>query len=148
MSTNKKRWRIGILGIYHESITFINQKTSMDNFAEGHLFFSDAILSEYEEAFHEIGGMIEILRQHPVDIVPLIYAEATPGGIIDLPAAEELMNKLKTAVKETDVLDGLLVTPHGAAVSENSDDFDGVWLRMIRELLPDIPRCPAKPSPF
>ncbi|MBK8505992.1 MAG: M81 family metallopeptidase [Saprospiraceae bacterium] len=139
MLTNKKQWRIGIIGIYHESNTFIDQRTSMANFAEGHLFFGDAILAEYEKAFHEIGGMVEVLRQHPVDIVPIMYAEATPGGIIDLPTAEQLMHKLRVAVQETEILDGLLVSPHGAAVSENSDDFDGMWLTMIRELLPDIP---------
>ena len=139
MSTNKKQWRIGIIGIYHESNTFIDQRTSMANFAEGHLFFGDSILAEYEKAFHEIGGMVEVLRQHPVDIVPIMYAEATPGGIIDLPTAEQLMHKLRVAVQETEALDGLLVSPHGAAVSENSDDFDGMWLTMIRELLPDIP---------
>jgi microcystin degradation protein MlrC len=139
MSVNKKRWRIGLVGIYHESNTFIDQPTTMVNFEEGHLFFGDAILSEYENAFHEIGGMIEVLRQYSVDIIPIMYAEATPGGVIDVHTAEELIHKLSNAVQKAEVLDGLLVTPHGAAVSENSDDFDGVWLEMVRKLLPDIP---------
>ena len=111
----------------------------MANFQEGHLFFGDAVLAEYEKAFHEIGGMIEVLQQHPVDIIPIMYAEATPGGIINLQTSGELMNKLRTALLAAGALDGLLVTPHGAAVSEDSDDFDGVWLGMLRELLPDIP---------
>ncbi|NND33272.1 MAG: M81 family metallopeptidase [Saprospiraceae bacterium] len=139
MVSNGKGWRIGILGIYHESNTFIDQKTTRKDFEDGHLFFRAAIVEEYQHAFHEIGGMIETLRQNPVQILPLMYAEATPGGIIRTDAARYLIENLKEVLGNVGRLDGLLLAPHGAAVAENEDDFDGYWLSVVRDLFPSIP---------
>ena len=139
MLKTRQPWRIGIIGIYHESNTFIDQLTTQTHFERGHLFFGKDIIREYEDAHHEIGGMIKILREHPVEIIPLMYAEATPGGIISKETGEHLVKTMREVLDHVGVFDGLMVVPHGAAVSEDEDDFDGYWLSELRSLYPHIP---------
>jgi len=131
--------RIGLVGIYHESNTFLNQQTEMHHFVEGHMFFGEEIISQYQDAFHEIGGIIEILRQQPVLLLPVMYAEATPGGIIERATSEALISRLMEELNSVLPLDGLIVVPHGAAVSEIDEDFDGYWLSLVRDKVGDIP---------
>lgn len=136
----KGYFRIGIAGITHESNTFYGRPTVLQDFRNGHLHFGDSIISEYQGAFHEIGGIIETLDNDQVEIVPLLYAEATPGGAISAKTADWLVGTLLKELDRSDPLDGLMVVPHGAAVSENELDFDGYWLQLVRKKLgPEIP---------
>lgn len=137
--SKNRQLRIGLLGIYHESNTFIDQHTTMRYFEEGHFFFGEKIVTEYKSAFHEIGGIIEVLNDHNVKLIPIMYAEATPGGIIDNATSNGLLSKLMIELDTSLPLDGLLVVPHGAAVSEIDDDFDGHWLGLVRDCLGEIP---------
>ncbi|MCC5939210.1 MAG: M81 family metallopeptidase [Lunatimonas sp.] len=134
-------FRIGILGIYHESNTFLQTATEWEDFEKGHLLLGKEIVDEYRTAYHEIGGVVEVLsNQADVDMIPIFYAEATPGGKISSLASGKLLGNLKELLAKAGPLDGLMVLPHGAAVSEDYPDFDGKWLRMVRELLgEDIP---------
>ncbi len=131
--------RIGLVGISHESNTFIDTLTTIDDFHNGHFFLGKAIIEEYRDAHHEIGGMMEVLGQHPVELVPIMYAEATPGGKIASATSSYLVDLLLELVADALPLAGLLVAPHGAAVSESHDDFDGHWLSEVRRLVGNIP---------
>ncbi|NND09496.1 MAG: M81 family metallopeptidase [Saprospiraceae bacterium] len=137
--SNSHQKHIGLLGISHESNTFINQVTNLDNFTGGHLFYGQGIIEEYRDAYHEIGGILEGLDQPQIIIVPIMYAEATPGGMVTGEAASYLVEKLLEELDKVSPLDGLMVVPHGAAVSEFQRDFDGYWLSLVRERLGSIP---------
>lgn len=139
MQSDTARKKIGLVGIYHESNTFLAQKTSWKQFEDGHLFFGDRIIDEYRAAYHEIGGMIEGVQGEAIELLPIIYAEATPGGKIDTDATMLLLEALFSNLESTMPLDGLLVAPHGAAVSDLFDDFDGYWLSEVRKRVGDIP---------
>lgn len=129
-------FRIGIVGIYHESNTFLSTSTEWDDFEKGHLLIGKEIVAEYRTAYHEIGGVVEVLsKQEDVDLIPILYAEATPGGKISTLASNKLLELLEEHLVKAGPLDGLMVLPHGAAVSEKYSDFDGKWLRMVRELM-------------
>ena len=60
-----------------------------------------------------------------------------PFGIIAKDTFRSLMGMLDTALTVAGELDGLLVAPHGAAVSETEPDFDGFWLSRLRQQLGD-----------
>ena len=69
-----------------------------------------------------------------------MYAEATPGGVVEKKALDELMHRMFEALKPQLPVDGVLVVPHGAGVSEAYRDMDGHWLSELRKLVgPDIP---------
>jgi len=138
--SNKKQFRVGLIGIAHESNTFINSRTTLQEFEDGHLFYGQPIVEEYRNAYHEVGGIIEVLsQQDDITLVPLMYAEATPGGKIDAKTSQFLTEKMVEIVKKETNLDGLMVVPHGAGVSETHDDFDGYWLQLMREQFEGIP---------
>lgn len=133
--------RIGILGIYHESNTFLPSSTEWSDFENGHLLTGSNICEEYRTAFHEIGGILEVLeREGDLEIIPILYAEATPSGTINRDTAERLMSMLYNHLQKSLPLDGLIVVPHGAAVAEGLPDFDGHWLSWVRSQIgPSIP---------
>lgn len=133
-------YRIALVGIYHESNTFIDTPTTLDDFRRGHLLVGEAIRSEYRHAHHEIGGMLEVMEANGVDVIPILFAEATPGGIVEADTYQTLKTQLLAGIQDALPLDGCLVVPHGAGVSESARDMDGDWLAALRALVgPDTP---------
>ncbi len=126
-------YRVALLGIYHESNTFIDVSTTMLDFEHGHLLIGEAIRKEYDHAHHEIGGMLEVMAEEGIEVVPVLFAEATPGGIITHDAYTFLTDRMFQELKKAFPIDACLVAVHGAAVSEYVKDMDGDWLRQLRE---------------
>ena len=122
-------YRIALLGIYHESNTFISRKTTLEDFRNGHWFFGDAITKEYRHAHHEIGGMLEVLENAGIEACPVMFAEATPGGIITNETYGTLLHAMLEGLEKVLPVDGCLVVPHGAGVSEPEPDMDVAGLR-------------------
>jgi microcystin degradation protein MlrC len=132
--------RVALLGIVHESNTFAEGLTGLDQFRNGHWRFGEEIITEYSNAFHEVGGMIEAMREENIQIIPIMYAEATPGGTVTKEAFEHLMREMFGELKKHLPVDGCLVVPHGAGVCEAYPDMDGHWLGRLRELVgKDVP---------
>lgn len=132
--------KVAIVGIYHESNTFLPKPTTLDDFKNGHLLKGDSIIEEYEKAHHELGGIIEVLKENDIEIIPLIYAEATPGGVITADTYDYLLNEVISSVQNVLPVDGIMVVPHGAGVSQKYRDMDGHWLSELRKLVGnDIP---------
>lgn len=132
------RLKVAVMGITHESNTFVKAHTELRQFREeGHWMMGEALLDEYRGAFHELGGMIEVLEEEGIEIVPVMYAEATPGGTVSAATYEILLQELFTALDSALPVDGCLVVPHGAGVSESFRDMDGHWLSLVREKLGD-----------
>ncbi|HRE51374.1 MAG TPA: M81 family metallopeptidase [Flavitalea sp.] len=127
--------RVALLGIQHESNTFIDRRTTLGDFLNGHWLMGEDIRKEYKHAHHEIGGMIESLDEKGIETVCVMYAEATPGGIIESEAFDHLLRVMMTELEKALPVDGCLVVPHGAAVSEDFPDMDGRWLSALRERL-------------
>src|SRR4029078_3648269 len=98
---NNQRFRVALAGIYHESNTFIDTLTTIDDFTNSHYLHGKEIISEYADAYHEIGGMIEVCHQNSIDLVPLIFAEATPGGMISGATYEKLLNEMISSLQST-----------------------------------------------
>lgn len=131
--------RIGIAGFMHESCTFNPTLTDRAAFLEQSCLIGEAILQEWQDAHHEVGGFIEAVPQEGFEPVPLLMAWATPAG----PVADEIYADLTGQLAElvaTSSLDGLLLALHGAMVSETFLDADGETLSRIREKVgPDLP---------
>jgi microcystin degradation protein MlrC len=72
-----------------------------------------------------------------IDAIPLFAAWALPGGTITAGAFTELMKGMTKSLDAAAPLDGLLVAPHGAGVSESDPDADGFWLQMMRSRVGD-----------
>lgn len=125
--------KVALLGIYHESNTYVEAPTVLTDFQNGHYLKGAAIRKEYQQAHHEIGGMLEVMDHHEIEVVPLMYAEATPGGTVSSETYKLLLDDMMRQLEKELPVDGCLVVPHGAGVSENYPDLDGHWLSLLRE---------------
>lgn len=132
---NPNQYRVALMGIYHESNTFIERKTGIADFENSHLLRGNEIRDEYENSFHEIGGMLEVMDREGIEVLPLLFAEATPGGEVTNEAYSQLLDELISRLVNVLPVDGCLVVPHGAAVSTKYRDLDGHWLEKIREVV-------------
>ncbi|WP_198175270.1 M81 family metallopeptidase [Spirosoma telluris] len=133
--------RIALMGLYHETNTFIDMPTTLEDFQNNFWLVGDQILAEYAGAHHEISGVIEVITAtEDMELVPVFYAMATPGGMIDKQAFETLLAELWHNLDRCGPIDGCVVVPHGAGVADGYPDMDGHWLTELRRKLgPQIP---------
>jgi microcystin degradation protein MlrC len=132
--------RIGIIALLQESNTFIAQPTTLQHFEQDMLVEGEAVRERLHGTQHEVGGMFHALEDLSVTAVPIFAARAFPFACIERVAAEELLRRMFAALEAAGPIDGLLVAPHGATVSEPWPDFDGHWLSELRRRLgPEMP---------
>jgi microcystin degradation protein MlrC len=125
--------RVGIIALQHESNTFLPAVTTLADFRRDALLTGDAIRQAYAEAHHEVGGFFAGLAAEGVEAVPLLLALATPSGVITAETVNSLLEIIAEQLAKAGPLDGYLVAPHGAGVSEEHRDLDGYWLSWLRE---------------
>jgi len=132
--------RIGIIALLQESNTFIAQPTRLSHFEEELLVTGEAVRERLAGTHHEVGGMFHALEGEQAEAVPIFAARALPFGVVETAAIEKLLKMMLAALAAAGPIDGLLVAPHGATVSEPWSDVDGHWLGEVRRLLgPDKP---------
>jgi microcystin degradation protein MlrC len=132
--------RVGIIALLQETNTFLNEPTTLAEFA-GHLLASGSEVRERMAGTeHEVGGFFERLDRASCDVVPIFAARALPYGTVTDEAYESLLRMMFDALSAAGRLDGLLVAPHGATVSRTVRDVDGDWLARVRDAVgPDVP---------
>ena len=121
--------RVGIVALQHETNTFIEAPTSIDAFRGNLLAAGDSLRAAVAGTRHELGGFLAGLEEAAAEAVPLFGARALPYGLVSAAAYAELKRRLLAEIRSHLPLDGLLVAPHGAAVSEDVRDVDGDWLQ-------------------
>lgn len=124
--------RVGIIGLLHESNTFIGSPTTLRHFEEDVLAVGNEVSERFKNAPHEIGGFFEGLSSAGIDAVPIFAARAIPFGPIASDTYATLMDRMLSALREAGSLDGILCAPHGATVSDAVRDVDGDWLGQVR----------------
>lgn len=128
--------RIGIIGLLHESNTFVPNATTLEDFQDNTLLEGPAVLDHFANSHHEMGGFIRALtaeaKTQPLEVVPVFAARTLPSGTIEADAFQALLSRLECAVEHCGDLDGVLVAPHGATVSRKFPDADGHWLTWLR----------------
>jgi microcystin degradation protein MlrC len=131
--------RLAIAGFMHESNTFNPIRTDRAAFTAQSLTFGPALLDEWREAHHEVGGFIEAAAAERFEPLPVAMGWATPAGPVTAAAFEEMTDRLIEGVKRQPG-DGLLLALHGAMVAESHPDADGETVTRLRKALgPDYP---------
>ena len=132
--------RVGVGLIYHESNTFFSQPMTLERFKEKDFHEGPAILHHWAGTGSEMGGFIEGAKRFGFDLVPTISAWGMPSGPLTNDTFETLSNLLCGGLREALPLDGVLLSLHGAMVSERFSDADGEILRRVREAIgPKVP---------
>ena len=132
--------RVGLIMLYHESNTLVDQPITLDSFRQDTLCTGHAVRDAFAGSHHEMGGFFDGLEREGIDAVPLFAARIIPGGVVTEGTYDTLLDDMLSQVEGAGPLDGLLVSPHGASVSEVHRDMDGHWLTQLRgQVGPVIP---------
>lgn len=132
--------RIGIIALLQESNTFTARRTKLEQFEQDLLVTGEAVRERLAGTHHEVAGMFHALEEDGAEAVPIFAARAYPFGVIEKGTIERLMEMMFGALDKAGPLDGVLVAPHGATVSEPWPDVDGHWLGELRRRLgPNVP---------
>ena len=131
--------RVGIIALLQESNTFLAGRTTLDHFRADLLATGPEIRATLAGAHHEVGGFFAGLDEAGLEAVPIFAARALPYGTMTAACLDALLAMLGDALDAAGPLDGLLVAPHGATVSESVADVDGHWLSLVRRHVGPIP---------
>ena len=132
--------RIPILGISHETNTFSNVPADYSQWVNSGILRGSEIVDKFADARYTISGYLQAADELGFDAIPLMYAVTGPIGTITKDAYDRLSSEMLTMLQEGAPWDAVLISNHGAAVSEEFPDMDGEFCRAVREIVgPDIP---------
>ena len=112
MSTSRPR--VAIIGLYHESNTFIPEPTTLEFFKRSVFLLGEEIREKYRNAHHEIAGFFEVLEANDIEAVPITFFHATPWGKVSDETLDYLWSLIVEGLDKAGKLDGILAAPHGA----------------------------------
>lgn len=132
--------RIAIGGIAHETNVFSAIPTNFEQFGQRVLTGGRDLLTGFAGTRTVVGGFLDGVTAIGATAIPLLYASATPGGIITRAAYAELRQSLLGGLRSVGTLDAVLLGLHGAMVSEDVADAEADLLRAVRTVVgPAVP---------
>jgi len=96
------------------------------------LWSGETIREKLRDTQHEVSGFFEGLKEAQIEAVPVFAARAIPYGRVTAEAFARLREMLFDRLGSAASLDGVLIAPHGATVSESHRDADGHWMSELR----------------
>ncbi len=132
--------KIGIAGISHETHTFLPDKTGLDDFDRVARHGKD-ILETYRPTNSSIGGFIQVCEPAGVELVPIVYASGGVAGTVKDEVYDKYIGEMCEGLgRVADTLDGILLSLHGAMVTESRQDTETHILKDVRKAVGyDIP---------
>lgn len=136
---SKTRFRIAIAGFLQESVTFVDEATTLEQFrlveAAG-----PALIGKYRGTNTGIGGIIDRCERENADIVPIFYTFGGAAGPTSDEAYDHYIARLLEGLKAAGSLDGVLLDLHGAMATPRRLDADRETLERVRALVgADVP---------
>jgi microcystin degradation protein MlrC len=132
IASAETRPRIAYGGIMHESNSFNPAKTRLADFR---IQRGEEITAVAEKGQNELTGYLDGARSFGLDLVPTMFADATPAGPVTDEALDTLAAELIRRIQGAGKLDGLLLALHGAMVNESHPHGDAEIVRRLREAL-------------
>ena len=127
--------RIAVGCIGHETNTFSPVATTIDNFKNGSYHRGDEIISAFRGTRTITGGFLDVAEQLNLQPVPLLWAFATPSGMVEQAAYQTLKAEFLTLLQNAGKLDGVLLDLHGAMVTDELEDAEGDLIQTVREIV-------------
>ena len=128
--------RVAIAGFMHETNTFAPSKARYEDFVKGggHMVMcrGTEIVSTAAGVNVGIAGAIEHARMAGWELVPVLWAGATPSAHVTKDAFEAIATEIVEGIAAAGPLDGVYLDLHGAMVCEHLDDGEGELLARLR----------------
>jgi len=132
--------RFALLGISHETNTFSRVAATYEEFEKVTIARGEKIIELFVDSQYTIAGYLQGAEELGFVLVPLMYANTGPIGTITKDAYDRLSGEMHGMLRDQGPWDGVLISNHGAAVSEEFPDMDAEFTRAVREIVgPDVP---------
>ena len=123
--------------ISHETNVLSNIRTDLEQFRRRLLLHGEEVIDFFKGTKTPVGGIIDGCEMHGFELVPTVFAAATPSGRITDEALKTLLGEILDGVRGASPIDGVVLHLHGAGVSEGHDDIEGHILSQVRNLIGD-----------
>jgi microcystin degradation protein MlrC len=128
--------------IKHETNTFSRLPTTLDSYRERYLCLGSDVAKSMRGTLTEMGAFLDAADRFGWSLVHPIAANATPSGRLTPETWRYLRDTLLDSLERDGPFDGILLSLHGAMVTETTEDAEGELLAMLRECVgPDMPVC-------
>lgn len=137
--------KIGLAGFIHETNTFSNTPTPLENFLNQSGFYpkllhGDEILQFGEKRLNiAASGFLADAAKCDLTVCPLIWCGTEPSQPITEDVFNHLMGMIEKKMHENFPFDGLFLDLHGAMVYGNLQDGETEILRRSRAIVGNIP---------
>ena len=132
--------RILVAEFKHETNTFCNEKTGKEQFKNRYIKYGEEIIDFFEGTKVEMGAFIDVSRKENFEIIPVIAANAWPGGPVTRDMFELVKTNIIDTINKEKNIDAILLSLHGAMVLEDAPDGEGEILEAICRIVgKDIP---------
>ena len=136
--------RIAVGGFLHETNTFAPTKATYADFVHGGGWPSMVTGAEVLRTIRNINvglaGFIGQAETNGWDLVPTIFAAASPSAHVTEDAFERIVKVMVDGISNAGPLDAVYLDLHGAMVTEHFDDGEGEVLKRVRQVIgKDLP---------
>lgn len=131
-----KPYRIVIAGLLHESVTFIEEETTLEQFKAVETSGPE-LIGKYRGTNTGLGGIIDVCEREQAEIIPLFYSNGGAAGPTSDEAYEHYLERLINGLKEAGAIDGVLLDLHGAMATPTRLDADRETLERVRAVVGD-----------
>lgn len=134
-------FHILMANFHHETNTFSPVLTGFEEYKSRAYALGDEVISKYRGTRSEVGGFIERLENcEDVRLMGVIMADAQPSGPVTADFYHHVEEEMMKAIRGSEKVDALLLSLHGAMVTEESLDGEGDFLETLRKAVgPNVP---------
>ena len=127
--------RIVIGSLSHESNSFNPKYMSLGDFSPA---YGNDVLSRLKEGGRSpLQGIYKVVRSYGAEVLPTIFARATPGGLVSFGAYQTMKEAFLAELSKVEQIDGVCLHLHGSMVVENIGDAEGDLLTEVRAMIGD-----------
>jgi microcystin degradation protein MlrC len=136
--------RIAVGGFLHETNTFAPTKATYDAFVHGGGWPRMVLGADIPKLIRKVNvglaGFIDAAEPEGWELVPTIFAAATPSAHVTRDAYERITKVMLDGLAAAGSIDGVYLDLHGAMVAEHFDDGEGELLARVRHIIgKDVP---------
>lgn len=125
--------------ISHETNVLSNIATDLEQFRRRRLLYGEEVFEYHRGTKTPVGGLMDGCTRHGFELIPTVFASATPSGTITAEAFDTLLGQILEGIEGAREFDGVAMHLHGAGVAENHDDIEGHILAEVRKVIGDKP---------